>query len=144
MYQKRRDAKPLRDYVSFSTKGATWRFDCTPMRLCLDGFLKYSAETYVRCATFHSATTGPLGLLPVSSCPETRDSSGIFSSIRLEGVNISVHAGSKGFKFISIVFAALVFRQVRKRGLILRGVSTFCKPQRGAASGNSRRWSTSE
>ena len=97
------------------------------MRIYVGDLLKSPVGTYVRCATFHS-TAGHLELLPVSPCPKTRDSSGIFSALRLEGLSIGVLGRSNGFKFISVVFSELVFPQMRKWSLILRRASAFRNP----------------
>ena len=62
MYQRRCGGGFLIDYVAFSTNGVTLRPDGAPMRIYVDGVLKSSIETYVRRATLHSATTGPIEL----------------------------------------------------------------------------------
>ena len=38
--------KFMSDYISFSTKGLTIRFDGTPMRVYVDGVLQPSIETF--------------------------------------------------------------------------------------------------
>ena len=102
------------------------------MRIYVDGFLESAVEEYVGRAAFLLETARSLELLPLYSRPRTRDAIGIINALRLEGLSRSVLGGPRGSKFISIAFPP-----VRKWGLILRRVSTFCKPtHRETASGN--------
>ena len=97
----------MSSYLAFSAKGLTLRFDETPMRIYVDGVLQHSIGTFVRCATLHSTTTSPLELLPIFSCPRSRDARGIVAALRLEELNIAALGMSKGMKFISIVSIAV-------------------------------------
>ena len=104
----------------FSTTGLTLRYDGSPMRIYVDGAPKSSVETYVMCATFQSAATGTIALLPVFACPGNLGARGIVDALRLGELNLNALGRYKGFKLIICISSALAFPLVRKWHLVVR------------------------